>query len=192
MSATAQFDPEARVDPDDWYVLRPFMHEGLTYGRNEQVPETLSGHDILGLLRIGILARIKPDGTIERPVMPKPDSPAAYLRYSDSQVLRVVRQHPPAPDDLLQVATLARQQRRSVLLVDALDAMAGVPVAPPRGVVTPQAGELQQLHDDLRVAVNSLEDERQQHALLRTEHESLQDEHRKLKEQIAEHNASTS
>lgn len=182
---------DAAVQRDEWYILRPFMHEGITYGRNEQLPETMSTDEVLGLARIGVLAKIRPDGSIERAVLPKPDSPAAYLRQSDSQVLRSIREHPPSQEDMQQIAALAVQARRGTLLVDALNAMAGAPlVPPPRGGVAYQGVEAARLQAELREAVDSLERERQQHGILRSEHEFLQDEHRKLQEQVAAHNAS--
>jgi hypothetical protein len=178
MTVTETFNPEAPVDPEAWVILRPFMHEGITYGRNEVLPETVTGPELVGLMRIGVVTHRKPDGTLERPSMPKPETPAAYLRLSDAQVLRALREHHPSPEDLHEIAVLARRNRRSTLLMEALDAMAGIPPAQPRAVVQ-QTGDLQA---ELRSAIDSLEEERRHHAVLRSQHSILENEHRQLQQ----------
>lgn len=183
MTATKQFDPAAPIDFEEWCILRPFSYGDFMYGKNEHLPDDITGQDLGGLVKIGVLARINPDGTIERPTAQKPETPMGYLRYSDSLVLRLIREHPPSQEELQEIALLARRNRRGAILVEALDAMAGMPMIPlARGVAALQAGESSRLQTDLRAAVNTLEEERRECAALRSEYDRLQQAYAELAE----------
>ncbi len=123
-TTTTQAPSISRINPDEWGALGNYVYDGLTYGRGEPVPD-MPVDFAAAMEHQGLIARrTGPSGALTPPTGRAPTTPVGYLSADDAMVLRMIRQHRPAPQQIRDIAALAKQQDRSQVLQEALTLVA--------------------------------------------------------------------
>jgi hypothetical protein len=117
MTTTTKID---RIDPASWCVVGTLSHRGVTYGRNETLPD-LTLAEAERYEAAGTLVRLNADGTIatdERPYHPQ--SAEEYLSAPDLEVLQHCAMFRPPVRMLKAMAARCETDMRSKVLQAAL------------------------------------------------------------------------
>lgn len=113
-----------KIDPTAWRVRIQLVHEGITYGPADPLPE-ISVEDALKYEAQGHMVRLSPDGTAEAHQYDRPEPRDAenYLMAKDELVLRSILEHKPDLAVIKEMLKLAKVNARSVGLQCALEAI---------------------------------------------------------------------
>ena len=108
------------MSQQEYRITKQFIHNGITIGRGESLPDDLSYEDIDRLRAAGHIAKVNPDGTIESPTARIPNNIEEYLRGPDLAVIQRVRAHVRDPELLQEIMNRTKRQARSPLFHEAL------------------------------------------------------------------------
>lgn len=112
------------ITPSEWWIVRSFVHGGITYSQGESVPlMTVAQAD--DLARSGVIIRM--DGLAHQPrdLARRPESAQEFLQATDVMVLRKIRAFRPTVRELREIEQLAVHGGRSAVLIEALKTLLG-------------------------------------------------------------------